>query len=100
MTERCDVVVTLSATQGGGLTVRAEEDAGEDNFDMPCSDEGGRFFNCIVDRFTPQRWAERGDDAVGAVGVAAVLDFEEGALMMRLPLAEQWERGCADRVRF
>jgi hypothetical protein len=46
-----------------------------------------------MDRLAPELRSELGDDAVGAVGVAAVLDFEKRPLVPPLPLAKEGKGG-------
>ena len=69
----------LAAAEGGRVAVGAEEDAGEDEFVVAGGDEGAGLGDGVVEGLAPEGGAELGDDAVGAVGVAAVLDLEEGA---------------------
>ena len=85
-------VGSLSAAEGGGVAVGAEEDAGEDDFDVAARDEAARFFEHFLHGFAEKRRPQFGDDAVGAVGVAAVLDFEVGALSAGLVLAQKGQR--------
>jgi hypothetical protein len=89
----------LAAAEGGVLSVGAEEDAGEDEFVVAGGGEGAGFGDGVVDGLTPEGGAELGDDAVGAVGVAAVLDFQEGALVGGLARVELGERGRAGDLR-
>jgi hypothetical protein len=83
----------LAAAEGGGLAVGAQEDAGEDQFEMAGVYEAAGFGDGIGDGFAPETGAEAGNDAVGAMGVAAVLDFEEGALVGVLAGVEKGEGG-------
>jgi hypothetical protein len=85
----------LAAAEGGGVSVGAEEDAGEDELGVAGGGERAGFGDRVVDRFAPEGGAELGDDAVGAVGVAAVLDLEEGALVGGLAGVELGEGGGA-----
>ena len=68
-------LIWLTTAQGGRLPVGAEEDAGEHDLDMSGIDETARFFKGVFEGFAPQCRTEPGDDAVGTMGVAAVLDF-------------------------
>lgn len=72
--------VVLTAAKGGGLAEGTEEDSGEDDFVVTGLDEGSDLGDGIGEGHGPEVGAELGDDAVGAVCVAAVLDFEVGAL--------------------
>jgi hypothetical protein len=89
----------LASAEGGVVSVRAEEDAGEDEFVVAGGDEGAGFGDRVVEGFAPERGAELGDDAVGAVGVAAVLDLEEGALVGGLAGVELGKSGRAASER-
>ena len=69
------------------MSVGAEEDAGEDEFVVAGGDQGAGLGDRVGEGFAPEGGAELGDDAVGAVGVAAVLDLQVGALSAGLALA-------------
>src|SRR5438270_12622031 len=88
----------LAAPEGGGVAVGAEEDACEDEFGVTGVGEAGCFGDGVVDGLAPEGGAELGDDAVGAVGVAAVLDLEEGALVGGLAGVELGEGDRAERL--
>jgi len=80
------------------MAVGAEEDAGEDDFDVTGGDEGARLGDDVGERLGPGARAEARDDAVGAVRVAAVLHLDERALAAGLSLAEEREASCASEV--
>ena len=81
----------LETAEGGGPAIGAEEDAGEDDFAVSGIDESTRLGDGVVDGFAPEGGTQFGDDAVGAVGVAAVLNFQEGALPAGLVFAQERE---------
>src|SRR5690242_5892202 len=87
--------LVLAAAEGRGVAVGAKEDAGEDELAVAGGGEGAGFGDRVGEGLTPEGGAELGDDAVGAVGVAAVLDLEEGALVRGLARVELGERGGA-----
>lgn len=70
----------------------AKEDASENDFVMTGLDEAAALGNGIGDRFADEGGAERGDDAVGTVGVATVLNLEDGTLVFGLAMGEKGER--------
>ena len=86
----------LAAAEGSGVAVGAEEDAGEDELGVTGVGEAGGFGDGVVDGLAPEGGSELGDDAVGAVGVAAVLDLEEGALVGGLSGVELGEGDGAE----
>ena len=63
------------------LAVGAEENAGEDDFFMAGFGESGRFGYDIVEGFAPEVGAKLGNNAIGAMGITAILDLENGALV-------------------
>ena len=83
--------MVLSTAKRSFVAVGTEEDAGENNFDVPGLDQPPRLLHRVFGRFAEQRRPEFGDDAVGAMRVAPVLDFQVRALPARLMFAQQWE---------
>ena len=73
------------------MAVGTHEDAGQDDLHMAGIDEILSFGHGVGGRFAPERGSQLRDDAVGAVGVAAVLDFQESALMTGLAVGELGE---------
>ncbi len=69
----------------------AEEDSGENDFAVAGGDEGFGFGDDVITWLAPEIGPELGDDAVGAVGIATILDFEEGALVGLLVVVEEGE---------
>jgi len=66
---------------------------------MAGGDQALGFLDGVFDWLACEGGTELGDDAVGAMGVAAVLDFEEGALAAGLVFAKEREGGGAGRAR-
>src|SRR4051812_13547324 len=64
----------LAAAEGGWLTICAEEDPRQYDLDMPGVNQRSRFVDRRVERFAPQRRTQGGNDAVGAMGIAPILD--------------------------
>src|SRR5262245_40436500 len=79
----------LSASQCGRLPVCAQEDSRQHDLLVSRINQRLCFIETIIDRLAPQRRPKLGDDAVGAVRVTAILDFQERALMRGLSRVEK-----------
>ena len=56
------------------------------------------FSNQILQRLAPRQRPQLGNDAVSAMGIAAILNLEKGPLIVVLATVEQWEgTGSNDR---
>src|SRR5437660_10507921 len=81
----------LATAKGGGLPIRAQENPAQDDLAMPRIDQGLCFGNDIFHRLAPQPRAQIGNDAVGAMRIASILNLKESPLVRCLMLVKQWQ---------
>ena len=94
--ERSAASFYLPTAQGRFLTISAEENPGEDEFYMAGIDKLAGLLDKIIQRFAPWQRPKLWDDAVGAMSVAAILNFEESALIVGLTAVQQGQRSSSN----
>ncbi len=85
---RMSIRLGLAAAERRELAESAEEDSGQHDLPMAGLDQSPGFLDHIVDRLAPQARPKLRDDAVGAMGIATVLNLEHRALMPILTLIQ------------
>lgn len=82
---------SLATAKSGFLSIGTQKNAGQNDLPMPGCRHPTGLLDHIINRLAPQRRPKLRDDAVGAMGIAAVLNLQERALMMRIALVQQRE---------